>query len=32
MNYFKAAGFTEDQSLKLVSEIVKKPKECNEQL
>jgi len=29
---FKAAGFTEDQSLKLVSEIVKKPMECNEQL
>jgi len=29
---FKAAGFTEDQSLKLVGEIVKKPMECNEQL
>ena len=29
---FKTAGFTEDQSLKLVSEIVKRQKELNEQL
>jgi hypothetical protein len=28
---FKAAGFDEDQSLKLVAEIIRRPKEPNEE-